>query len=435
MSYEPVEAMSSLRFGPATAAMLALTGALHCGGAARPPAVGVPPPVLAEPVLAEPVAAEPAAEPELGGWTPELAEPRPVVSAEYLSAGGFFEDTLRGDWDTPSALMVVYNSTWKRALRHLLSLAQKDLPVYVLATPEDARSREFGRWLRGVPFAGLVSIELDTPWIRDYGPLEVVRPRGIAWLDLSYAPEDRPLDDAVPSLLGEVFETLSEREHLPLDGGAIISSGTGLCGITEASFQTLGVDLADPAHVERFLATVGCRTLALLPELPSESTGHVDMVAQFLSPDKVAIAVPTPRSRADVKSALSRARRALESAAAAHGQPLSFVELPVERRRDRYYSYVNGLRTPGHYFVPSYSKVSRKLEREARRRLAEALEGVTVVGINSDEMIESGGAIHCVTLGLKQELVPRSALSAGAPGIWLGKAERGRLLARRGVRR
>jgi agmatine deiminase len=354
-------------------------------------------------------------------------EQKPEVNGYWLSAGRSFEDTLRGDWDTPSALLVVYNSTWKRALGRLLSIAHADLPVYVLATPRDAGSREFERWLRRVPFAGLVSIDLDTPWIRDYGPLEVVRPRGISWLDLSYAPDDRPFDDAVPTLLGEVFETINQREQFPLDGGGIISSGTGLCGITEASFRALGVDTADPERVERFLETVGCRTLALLPELPSESTGHVDMVAQFLAPDKVAIAVPTADSSDEVRVALDRARRALEFAAEAHGQTLSFVELPIEIREDRYYSYVNGLRTPSHYFVPSYSNVNRKLEREAHRRLSEALAGVSVVGVNSDEMIESGGAIHCVTLGLKQHLVPRPIdeqpreLSWRAPDTWLSR--------------
>ena len=355
-----------------------------------------------------------------------LSEPetRPRVTAYWLSAGRRFSDTLRGDWDTPSALMVVYNSTWKRPLGRLLSIAHTDLPVYVLATPKDARSREFTRWLRRVPFAGLVSIELDTPWIRDYGPLEVVRPRGISWLDLTYAPDDRPLDDAVPTLLGEVFEASNQREQLPLDGGGIISNGTGLCGITEASFRPLGVDTSDPEQVERFLETLGCRTLALLPELPSESTGHVDRVAQFLAPNKLAIAVPTRRSPSEVRLALERARQALELAAVAHGQTLTFVELPIESRREKYYSYVNGLRTPSHYFVPSYSNVSRKLEREVRRRLSEALQGVQVVGVDSDDMIESGGAIHCVTLGLKHQLVPRPLEDGPSAVSWNGSGTR-----------
>lgn len=398
------------------ALVLALAGGVHCGVAATPrdveSAASAPEAAaLSAAEMADEAEPAPVAVKPLPAWLDRGLMPRPgrkpEINGYWLSAGRRFEDTLRGDWDTPAALLVVYNSTWKRALGRLLSIAHADLPVYVLATPKDARSREFDRWLRRVPFAGLVSIDLDTPWIRDYGPLEVVRPWGISWLDLSYAPEDRPFDDAVPTLLGEVFETDNQREQFPLDGGGIISSGAGLCGITEASFQALGVDTSDAERVETFLETVGCRTLALLPELPSESTGHVDMVAQFLSPDKVAIAVPTPSSSDDVRIALARARRALELAAEAHGQALTFVELPIERRDDRYYSYVNGLRTPSHYFVPSYSTVNRKLEREAHRRLSRALDGVKVVGVNSDEMIESGGAIHCVTLGLKQHLVPR----------------------------
>jgi agmatine/peptidylarginine deiminase len=131
------------------------------------------------------------------------------------------------------------------------------------------------------------------------------------------------------------------------------------------------------------------------------------MVAQFLSPEDVAIAVPTENSPPELRAALTQAREALSQAARINGQELRFVDLPIVSHEERYYSYVNGLRTPSHYFVPSYSKVDRKLEAEAHRRLAAALAGVEVVGVDSDEMIQSGGAIHCVTLGLKHNLVPR----------------------------
>jgi agmatine/peptidylarginine deiminase len=357
-----------------------------------------------------------------GSARPAAAARATRVGDFWLAAGREFDDTLRGDWDSPSALLVVYNSSWRRPLRRLLSFAQRDLPVYVLATPEDTRSSEFRHWLRGVPFAGLVSIDLDTPWIRDYGPLEVQRARGISWLDMIYAPEDRPLDDAVPTQLGEVFEAPHEPEYFHLDGGGIISSGAGLCGITDATFEGLNLDTRDSERVERFLQTVGCRTLARLPALPSEATGHVDMVAQFLSPEDVAIAVPTAGSPPELRAALERAREALSQAANVNGQELRFVDLPIVSQAERYYSYVNGLRTPSHYFVPSYSKVDRKLEAEAHQRLALALTGVEVVSVDSDEMIQSGGAIHCVTLGLKQHLVPRSRTSTGTPALQAPRA-------------
>jgi agmatine/peptidylarginine deiminase len=400
-------------------------GALHC--AAPLPATSVL--EIPRGVPAPPTA--PGAEPSPGGEPPVFA-PDPVATPplevvrsgpHWRGAGRAFDGTLRGDWDTSSALLVVYNRSWQSAIGRLLDYAHEDLPVYVLATPIDARSASFHRWFASVPFAGLVSIALDTPWIRDYGPLEVQSERGISWLDLIYAPEDRPLDDAVPGLLSEVFETPHQSEQFQLEGGGIISSGDGLCGITETSLEELGLVTADAETWEHFLETVGCRTLARLPQLPLESTGHADMLAQFLSPTQVAIAVPTAESAPEVAEALRGVRRALVQAADAHGRQLEFVELPMANREDHYYSYVNGLRTPSHYFVPSYSFVDPALEEEAHQRLARALQGVQVVGVDSDEMIENGGAIHCVTLGLKHPLLPRAhrppgrVASAGKLGL------------------
>jgi len=126
----------------------------------------------------------------------------------------------------------------------------------------------------------------------------------------------------------------------------------------------------------------------------------------------VAIAAPTADSPPDVAEALLGARQSLAQAAEADGSKLEFVELPMVNHEDLYFSYVNGLRTPGHYFVPSYSQVDPALEALAHARLAGALAGVQVVGVDSDEMIENGGAIHCVTLGLKHPLHPRSSRAA-----------------------
>jgi agmatine deiminase len=391
-------------FARGAAALACAAALLGCTSAA--PAVVRAPSVRAEPpgeaVAAERATLQPAP------TRVEEATP-PGADVHWLGARRAVAGTLRGDWDISSALLVVYNRNWQAPIQRMLAIAHNDLPVYVLATPRDARTAAFQRWFSRIPFAGLVSIALDTPWIRDYGPLEVQSNGEISWLDTIYAPEDRPRDDAVPTLLSQVFETPHQAEpRFHLEGGGIISNGEGLCGITEASLLDLGLADAGAEQRDDFLETIGCRTLARLPELPSEATGHVDMLAQFLSPRQVAIAVPTEGSPPEVADALRGARQALAQAGAAHGLELEFVELPLVNRDDLYFSYVNGLRTPAHYFVPSYSFVDPALEALAHARLAGALEGVEVVGVDSDEMIENGGAVHCVTLGLKHPLQPRS---------------------------
>jgi agmatine deiminase len=392
--------------------LLVAVSALGCGTGA--PGTAVRTPAVARDRAAELPNVARAGLTRAPGDSPAASATLGASSARYLGARRPLEGTLRGDWDTSAALLVVYNRSWQGAIQRLLAYAHDDLPVYVLATPRDARSSAFHRWFAHVPFAGLVSMALDTPWIRDYGPFEVQSKGEISWLDMIYAPEDRPRDDAMPTLLGQVFDVPSQAEpRFHLEGGGIISNGEGLCGITESSLQDLGLTDAQEDQWESFLETIGCRTLARLPQLPSEATGHVDMLAQFLSPTQVAIAVPTADSPPDVEEALLGARQALAQAAEAHGSRLDFVELPLVNHEDLYFSYVNGLRTPAHYFVPSYSLVDPALQALAHDRLAQALAGVQVVGVDSDEMIESGGAIHCVTLGLKHPLHPRSGRMLG----------------------
>jgi len=410
---------SPLPRGRGWAVSLAAAALLHCGTGAPVSSVPRSPSVASFDPAVLPSAASVVVAPRSTATAVDAAAGLPgsiLRSAHYLGARRALEGTLRGDWDTSAALLVVYNRNWQAAIQRLLAFAHDDLPVYVLATPRDARSAVFRRWFAHVPFAGLVSMALDTPWIRDYGPLEVQSHGEISWLDMIYAPEDRPRDDAMPTLLGEVFE--APRHAAPqfhLEGGGIISNGEGLCGITESSLQDLGLADAGEDRWENFLETIGCRTLARLPQLPSEATGHVDMLAQFLSPTQVAIAAPMADSPPDVEEALRGARQSLVQAAEADGRKLEFVELPLVNREDLYFSYVNGLRTPAHYFVPSYSLVDPAVQALAHARLAAALAGVQVVGVDSDEMIENGGAIHCVTLGLKHPLRPRSARFAGRP--------------------
>src|SRR5262245_58915858 len=64
-------------------------------------------------------------------------------SVHWLGARRELKATLRGDWDISSALLVVYNRNWQAPIQRLLAYAHDDLPVYVLATPHDARSHAF----------------------------------------------------------------------------------------------------------------------------------------------------------------------------------------------------------------------------------------------------------------------------------------------------
>jgi agmatine/peptidylarginine deiminase len=311
--------------------------------------------------------------------------------------------TLRGDWDATSAVVVAYEQSWRRPLRSLIRAASRDLPVLLLASPEQQRKSAFRRWARTLPRTAVLDMTLDSPWVRDYGPVEIVDHSSVRWLDFVYSPDSRPLDDAVPQALGAILGGSTEGTPVYLEGGGAISNGSGLCALTEATLEA-AIPLNDAAQALDFLEALGCQVIARLPDLPEEPTGHADMIAQFLTPDTVALSAPTGSSSQEVAAALQGAREALVRAAVFTGIDLRIVELPLHNEGERYYSYVNGLRTPRHFLVPSYRHVPKVEQRRAHRRLRRALPGVRVVPIASDAMIERGGAVHCVSLGLKRPL-------------------------------
>ena len=195
-------------------------------------------------------------------------------------------------------------------------------------------------------------------------------------------------------MFGVELEGLS----IGLDGGALISDGHGLCASTQEYFQWEGIDLGDEDLRRQLLAQLGCATLVLVPTLIREPTRHIDMIAQFLAPDRVAVAQiddPIDGPRLDV------ATERLVAAARARGVELQVVRVPMVAADDgEYRSYVNSLRLRRTLLVPTYLDVPPATELDAYEALSSALPEVTLVPVAADEMIRLRGALHCVSLGL-----------------------------------
>jgi agmatine/peptidylarginine deiminase len=240
---------------------------------------------------------------------------------------------------------------------------------------------------------------LNTPWIRDYGPLQVLDGQTVTWLDYGYY-ADRKLDDKLAGDLAGRFQVRVESEERHVDGGALISNGRGLCAMTDASLADAGMHLLGRPALERFAAELGCHGLAVLPSLREEQTGHADVVAQFLAPDLVAVAsMDAARAPLDAEL-LDLAAGSLRRVARALGQPLHVVRVPMLAKGNVFYSYLNAIRVADLLFVPDYRAVDPEAQAAALAQLHAALPETTLVPVPADAMVALGGAIHCVALGL-----------------------------------
>jgi agmatine/peptidylarginine deiminase len=311
---------------------------------------------------------------------------------------------LRGDYEVPDAVVVGLADSFPETLEPLVAAVAAHGPVYLVAQ-RGAGRRRVERWVARQPSRVRESIVVvehraDSPWVRDYGPLQLRGADGSsAWLDGTYP--ERPIDDAFPDRLGRRLGVPVTSIPWSLDGGAVASNGEGLCVSTRAYFEAHGIPAAGAVLREQVLPAIGCRSLVLVDALPDDATHHVDLFVQFLARDVVAVARIDPLEDPEVAAVLDRAANSIVRAAAKAGTRVRLVRPAMGLELDgSYRSYLNGLRLGGAFLMPTYERTSTPAEQDARRVLEAALPGLDVVRIPAAEMIDLGGAIHCVTLGV-----------------------------------
>jgi agmatine/peptidylarginine deiminase len=339
---------------------------------------------------------------------PADAIPGQVPSAAVIRSEPLEARTLRGDYEAPDRVLLVFTETWAAPTRAIAEqVLESGTDVTIMLEIENPRwkmeriVKELGR--RYGDRISALDASVDTPWVRDWGPIQVIRDDRPLWLDADYEDASRRQDDQAPELLGRTFTTEVLELPWPLDGGAFISNGAGLCVLTREYLDMQGI-VWDERDLADLLAQIGCRATALVPTLLGEATKHADMIAQFVAPNRLLMTELIDGLDGDSEDALRMraAELGILRAAAALGIELEVVHVPTPpaRGQDNPRSYVNGLRLADRYLMPSYPDLGDRWDREARAAVEGALGEVPVVPIATSTMIGSGGAIHCSALGL-----------------------------------
>ncbi|MDH5673064.1 MAG: agmatine deiminase family protein [Myxococcales bacterium] len=305
---------------------------------------------------------------------------------------------LRGDFEPIDLLMLVHDDTWSGSLEAIVEGIAGRVPVEILVQDMDVDTDGYGR-VAEAGCLGFSELAHDTPWIRDYGPLQVSDGSRSEWIDFAYA-DDRALDDDLPEAIAARYGSSVIFDAAQLDGGGVVSNGRGLCAMTETSLLESGVALESRQELQALAQRMGCAAIALLPALPDEQTGHADVAIQFVAEDRVAIASMSPQRHPLQAQLLDQSVAILSYAADRLGQPLDVIRVPMDARGDVFYSYLNGTRVGDIFLVPHYDRGDPDYQAAAYVALAAAMPNVKLVPIDADEMVELGGAIHCITLGL-----------------------------------
>ncbi len=267
--------------------------------------------------------------------------------------------------------------------------------VWLVAAHEDAAAAA----RRLAPFAKVVVEPFGDIWLRDTAGIVLGSGKSRLAKDFGFngwgGKYDLPGDGDIGVRLARAAGLAVERCGWILEGGAIDGDGSGTVLTTEQCLlnpnRNPGMDRA--AVEERLLADLGFERVVWLGEgLANDHTdGHVDNLARFVAPGRVAIPTAT---RDDPNDAVYRdAARRLKAAG------LDIVTLPspgpVERDGEIIpASYMNFYIGNAVVVVPQYGAEN---DRAAVAVVQALFPGRRAVGLRADHILTGGGSFHCIS--------------------------------------
>ncbi|MEM9415497.1 MAG: agmatine deiminase family protein [Planctomycetota bacterium] len=293
---------------------------------------------------------------------------------------------------------------------------------------------------------GSLGIDTDDSWIRDFGPLFVVKGEGDGDGDWDGPRDLSPLADAPSPLAahdfrfnawGAKYEGARDRDdvvpqHLAdklgfplwvhdfvLEGGSIEVNGQGTVMTTQQClFNANRNPWATPEAIEQTLHdALGTRHVVWLPGgiAGDDTDGHIDDVARFVNATTVAVVV-APEGHADY-AVTQRNLKALQQATDQDGVALNIVGLPTPDPILYDYpapppgvapmpgdpvglhpvpaSYANFLIANDAVFVPVFGQASDDI---ACGVLEKVLPGRSIVPVRAEHLVVGLGALHCLSM-------------------------------------
>jgi agmatine/peptidylarginine deiminase len=255
------------------------------------------------------------------------------------------------------------------------------------------------------------TIDNDSIWMRDYGPIPLVSNGKVALTDLRYYP-NRIYDDAIPTKLGTQWNVTVYRAPLDYEGGNLMNDTKGTCF---ASQGLLWFNPVPQTAVEKYMKEyVGC-VKTYYTEPLEDGTTHIDMYSK-LTDDKTWVMGKCSSTYCSAKTIQTLDKNA------AYLEQLGYkvYRIPMPNQKDGVWrTYTNSLFVNNSNLIPVYT-INKDLEAEAMNVWKTAMPTWNHIGIISDEVITWGGAQHCVTMtiGVGAKSPIEAAPGFACDGAW-----------------
>ena len=341
---------------------------------------------------------------------------------------------MPAEWEPQSSVWFIWPSNpewWPGKLDkiqsqfvELLTLISKHTPINLLVANLGTLSTRLAKDMKGTqstssakleelaqnPKLTLHSYQTNDVWCRDCGPIFILGTPSSRWekdaptqkllTDWQFTAwgdkfPDYDLDNGIPKFIADKLDLPRIERPTILEGGAIDVNGQGLCLTTEEVMLNANRGSYSKEFIEEELKLLGITEVIWLKRgLHNDDTdGHIDNLARFVNEDTTVMA-----STDDPKNP-NFGRLKENKEILAQYPKLKVIDLPLPdpvifEGEVLPASYLNFLITNDLVIVPTYNRPQDQL---ALNIIQELFPSHTVKGFNCLDIIEEGGAIHCLS--------------------------------------
>ncbi|MCF7912783.1 MAG: agmatine deiminase family protein [Candidatus Cloacimonetes bacterium] len=300
--------------------------------------------------------------------------------------------------------IIISYVNWSTELLHDIARAVADqYAVYVLVENEiqqaiasdNLESADVN--MENVSFIFFDQISAGSIWIRDSGPFYIYEDGLPAIVDYYYGLY--PGDDNIPAYCADYFEYPRYESSILHHGGNYISDGNGMAfattNITQYNNETIS-EIQD-----NFETYMGIDSLVVISTMENDGTGHIDMFCKLLTDNKFIVGYyeNAEDGFGNNQQILNENADILDEMTNLYGQDYEVTRIFMPPfvmgglNGSITYTYTNSLIINDIVLVPVYGFDSDAVALEVYESI---LPDHEIIGINSADIIEWWGAVHCV---------------------------------------
>ncbi len=320
---------------------------------------------------------------------------------------------VMAEWEEMQAIVITWTG-YPVVLAEIVRHAKKECRVIILTNNIESTRNYLGARDIDEENVTFLNAPYNTVWIRDYGANAVYLNEvdSLILVDWIYN-RPRPNDDLSPGYVADLmglplFVTGEAPSDLVNTGGNFMSDGLGkgfssyLVLDENKAGNSFGVTAKTEEVIDSIMQVfMGVHTYVKMPNLPFDGIHHIDMHMKLLDEETLLMG-EYPEGISDGPQIEANLQYVLSQFKSAFGTDFKVIRIqmpPDANNRypsggGRYRTYTNSLIVNKTVLVPVYEE---RYDSTALRIYQEAMPGYNIVGIDCNDIIRAGGAIHCIT--------------------------------------